>query len=149
VVTFTLLDHKLAVNAGVSLGQIERALEARREDDADVLPPQTWFKSAAVSMLERVTKPINVRDVKATLDDGGVRLTAWVRAGGLRLTPVVFDVQQVDNREAAQAFVDELGRRQESAQDPSRLPGLLDYWAVWLVSGVLALGMLATRPWNE
>jgi hypothetical protein len=152
VVTFTLYDDRLAIGVGVPIEQIERAVSSRNggEEGETQTEPEFWVKPVAVSLIERGAEPFNVEDVTAGLYDGQLRVTAWVRGGGLRLAPVRFTVNDVDNPDAAAAFVKELHRRSEGAEGASRLPGLFDYWAGWALTGLLtsalvALGLRLTR----
>jgi hypothetical protein len=143
VVTFTCYDHSLVVDVGVPIEQIERALQARQAGEEEYRA-QPWLKPMAISAIERGTRPFNVADVYAGADDGGLSVTAWVRAGGLRLAPVIFNMETVDNPQAAEAFVEELEKRRASVDRPSRFPGVLDYWVSWFVSGFSVVAVLAT-----
>jgi hypothetical protein len=162
VVTFTLYNDQLAVGVGVPMEQVERSVraslaEARDEAEGEggaVIETATategeggeeagvWAKPLAVSLVERATRPISISDVDARLRDGDLRLTAWVRTGGLRLAPLTFRVDRVDNADAAEAFVSELERRKRAASAPGIFAGPLDYWATWLLGSALALTLL-------
>jgi hypothetical protein len=153
VATFTLYDDKLAVGVGVPLEQVERSVRASLAEEgaeenaavvevADDEQANVWAKPLAVSLVERATRPINVSDVDARLRDGDLRLTAWVRTGGLRLAPLTFRVDRVDNADAAEAFVSELERRKRAASAPGVFAGPLDYWATWLLGSALALTLV-------
>ena len=181
VVTFTLYDQYLTIDAGVPIEHLERAIEARRaaaeaakkgeeeeieeeleaeeaeemEETEEVeahLSIRPWLKPMVISAVERTTRPFNVADVSAKAKGGGLRLAAWVRAGGLRLAPVSFRMERVDNPEAAEAFVEELDRRKESAPRPSSLPGFMDYWISWIgaaISMMIVLGIWLRRRSHE
>ena len=144
VVTFTFYDRNLLVDVGVPVEHVERALEARQAEGEAEYHVQPWLKPMAISAIERGTHPFDVADVYAGTDNGGLAVTAWVRAGGLRLAPVVFSMEHIDNAAAAEAFVDELERRKASVDRPSRFPGLLDYWASWFVGGFSIAAVLAS-----
>jgi len=138
VVTFTLQGDSLLVDLGAPLEQIERTLQLR-EGGARL---QGWLKPVAVALLQRGTHPFSVADVYAGAAGGGLRVTPWVRVGGLRLAPVPFTFTRVDNPEAAQGFVRELQRRRGIAPRPGRLPGPFDYWGGWLLTTSLAAGLI-------
>ncbi len=144
VVTFTLHDHRMSVELGAPLEHVERALgieegETETEQEARIQP---WIKPAAVSMMERVARPFNISDVDANVDDDRLQVTSWVRTGGLRLAPVIFLMEQVDNPEAAHAFASEVEERKASARHPGRFRGPLDYWAGWFLVGFVVGVML-------
>lgn len=147
VVTFTLHDHRLSVDPGVALEHVEQALEtlgdeeeAEREEGDGYRP--TWTKPTAVSLLEKRLSPFHVRDLDASLKGANLRVIAWMRAGGLLLAPVIFTVEQVDNPGAAEAFVKELKHRKQSVEQSGRLPGLMDYWAGWMLVGLFVLALM-------
>jgi hypothetical protein len=143
VVTFTLYDHHLVVDVGVPIEHVERALQGRDAEEESEHNAQPWLKPVAVSAIERGLHPFNVADVYANADGGGLSVAVWVRAGGLRLAPVVFTMEQVDNLDAAQAFVEELDRRKASAARLGWLPGILDYWASWFLGFFSLVAVLA------
>jgi hypothetical protein len=150
VVTFTLYDHSMSVELGVPLEHIERAVvsegdETEIEAEAGIeheALSHAWLKPTAVSLLQRGTRPFSVADVDARTDNDGLRVTAWARTKGLRLAPVTFSWDEVDNPEGAEAFARELKRRKGAAAYPGRFPGLLDYWASWFSMGLLLLVLL-------
>jgi hypothetical protein len=74
-------------------------------------------------------------------------LTAWQRVRGLRLAPVALEILQVDNPDAAAAFVGELAARKQAVQSTALFPGPLDYWAGWaaLAGGLIAALWLRAR----
>jgi hypothetical protein len=135
VVTFTLHDGHMSVEVGAPLEQVERALQTEEgEIDVDTRTlVQPWVKPLTLSLLERGFDPIRLSDVYASAEDEGLNVIAWLRTGGLRVAPVTFDVERVDNPEATRAFVDELNRRKATATFSGKLPGFLDYWASWFL----------------
>jgi len=157
VVTFTFYDRHLMVDVGAPIEHVERALQVQQVEEADVdrasadidrvsaeeYHVQPWLKPMAISVIQRGTHPFNAADVYAGIDNGGLSVTAWVRAGGLRLAPVVFNVEHVDNPDAAEAFVEELERRKASVDRPGSFPGVLDYWVSWLIGGFSVAAVLA------
>jgi uncharacterized protein (DUF58 family) len=147
VVTFTLHDHRLSVDPGVALEHVEQALEtlgdeeeADREEGGGYQP--TWIKPTAVSLLEKRLSPFHVGDLDASLKDETLRVIAWMRSGGLLLAPVIFAVEQVDNPDAAEAFVKELKHRKQAVEQSGRLPGLMDYWAGWMLVGLFVMALM-------
>jgi hypothetical protein len=149
VVTFTLLDGHMRVNLTGLLDQANSV--ASSEEKSGELKHQMSLqaKPALLKLKEGISGPIHVNDVKAKLDDDRLHVTLWQRMGGLRLAPVQFDMGQVDNDEAAEAFVDELEqRKEETASDARRFFGPLDYWIGW--AGLLLLiGFFIRRPKNK
>jgi hypothetical protein len=143
VVTFTFFDRNLVVDVGALIEHVERALQAGQAEAEEEYHVQTWVKPMAISAIERGTHPFDVADVYAGSDNGGLSVTAWVRAGGLRLAPVVFNMEHVDNPGAAEAFVEELEKRKASVDRPGRFPGVLDYWVSWFVGGFSVTAVLA------
>jgi hypothetical protein len=95
-------------------------------------------------LLERLPQypvlPIN-REYEVRLYDyyGRLRVVAWTRLGGLRLAPISFDMEQVDNPEATDAFVKELQTRKTSVTGAEALPGILDDWASWFATSLLLI----------
>jgi len=144
VVTFTLYDHSMSVELGAPLEHIERALQSVSEEIEEEKEARVyaWLKPVVVSLLERGTRPFDIVDVDASVKDGGLRITAWGRSGGLRVAPVTFAMERVDNPAAAQAFVEELNRRKASAARPGKFSGPLDYWVTWFLTGFLAAALL-------
>jgi hypothetical protein len=152
VVTFTFDGPHLIVDAGVPLELLERSIRAAEgAGEERGLPAESdgpWLKPLAVSTMERTTRPFHASDVYAFWDDEDLLVSAWVRTRGLRLAPVAFRIPQVDNPDAARAFVKEVAGRRAKAAHPGRFSGLLDYWASWIVGGLavtLALSALL-RP---
>lgn len=134
VATLTLHDHHLSVElGGVLLEQVEKVF--RPEQGGDGLP--AWLRPMLVWLIQQILRPFAVTDVNVSVKDGGLRIAAWIRAGGLRLVPVTVAWERVDNPEAAQAFVKELNRRKVSAAHPGRFSGPLDYWASWVLIGFM------------
>lgn len=139
VVTFTLHDHRMSVELGAPLEHVERALgieegETEAEQEARIQP---WVKPMAVSVIERAARPFNIADVDVNAQDARLQVTSWIRTTGLRLVPVVFLMEQVDNPEAAHAFAKEVEERKASAAHPGLFRGPLDYWASWLLAGLV------------
>jgi len=132
VVTFTFRNGHLMVDAGAPVEHVHRTAGSR----AAIGP---LLKPLAVSIVEHAMHPFHVGDVHANVRGGRLTVTAWARAGGLRLAPVTFRIGQVDNPEAAYAFVRQLALRQDASHSPRRFPGPLDYWAAWLAAASAVL----------
>mgnify|MGYP001826710833 CR=1 FL=1 len=149
VVTFTLQDHHMSVGLGAPLEQIEVVLQ---EEDAGEDPRQgsqarLWLKPLAVSLLERGVGPFRVADVNAAAEEDWLRVSAWYRAGGLALAPIILVNGRVDNPPAAQAFVEELEERKSQVTGAFGLLNPLDYWFTWILAGALMLGLF--QAWRR
>ena len=110
----------------------ERAAGKEETVEGDEL--NLWLKPLAVSLVERGTGPFRLNDVDADADEDTLHVKAWFRAGGLSLLPLTLIDGQVDNPDAARAFVEELNRRKASAWSSFRFWGVLDYWLSWIVA---------------
>ena len=150
VVTFTLHNGGMSLDVAGSANQLERTRrsqaeseEAEREETKPDGRARPWFTPRAALLLERATEPFDLTDVEADAPGNGLRVTAWVRANNLRLSPLLFRMKQVDNPRAAADFVAEIRRRKAQASSGRKLPGLLDYWAGWALGGLMAVGGLA------
>lgn len=146
VVTFTLLDGHMRVNltglldqANTVAGSEEKSGELKRQVSLQAKP-------ALLKLKEGISGPIHINDVNAKLEDEQLQVTLWQRMGGLRLAPVQVDMGQVDNEEAAEAFVDELEhRKEETKSNVSKFFGPLDYWLGW-AGLMLLIGLFIRRP---
>lgn len=151
VVTFTLHDHSMSVGLGAPLEQISRVLDAAspepEAEGEEAGRPRLWLRPLAVSLVERGTRPFRVRDVYASTDEDWLRVSAWYRAGGLALAPVTLIEGQVDNAEAAEAFVQELETRKDEVGGAPGVLNLLDFWATWAVAGLAMFGLL--QAWRR
>lgn len=146
--TFTLYQERMTIDVGGAFEQIERTIQARAQSaksqngsDANgkasssplVVPP--WVKPAAIRLAQQGAKPFSITDVVVVASDGGtLNVRTWVRVGGLRLAPLNFHWNEVDNPDAALAFATELARRQKAVIQPGPFTGLLDYWVTWIVA---------------
>jgi hypothetical protein len=143
-----LYDQQMAVDVGAPLESVGRVVQGERdaeEEQGDGAQTAYALKPAAVSLLEQGGRPFHVSDVYAKASDGALTVTAWVRAKGLRLVPVRFAWRQVDNPSAAEAFAQEVRARGAEASHPGRFRGLMDYWASWLLLGVLLVALFIPR----
>jgi hypothetical protein len=139
VVTFTLHNHHMSVDLGAPMENIETALESGAGGKEQIALHQPWAKPVTVALIEGGLRPFDISDVDADVENERLKVCAWIRAGGLRLAPIRFRLDQVDNPEATQAFVEELEQRKASAARSSRVPKWLDYWASWLFLGSLVI----------
>jgi hypothetical protein len=147
VITFTLHDHGLSVEPGLPMQQIEQLLngQAHEENGEEGNGNGTrnrdlsWLGPTAVALLEAKTDLFDLRDVAARARNHGFKLTAWLRAGGLRAAPFVFVIPEVDSPVGAHEFVKELDSRKATAPPAGKLPGPLDYWATWAAIGLSSL----------
>jgi hypothetical protein len=139
-VTFTLHDHSMSVELDKPL-KIEEALQAKKDDLETGLASdlQSRLEPVAAALMERALHSFNVADVEAVAQDDRLQVTAWIRTGGLRLAPLVFNFKHVEDSEAAQAFAQELSRRKTSAARPHRPSEPFDYWASWVLAGLLLI----------
>ncbi|MGF1507816.1 MAG: hypothetical protein ACFB51_22235 [Anaerolineae bacterium] len=131
VITFTLIGPTLAIDWAAPL---ERA-ETLVEDPQDMSLVQTLtpaIKPVALRLAQQKVNRFHVQDVAANLSCRHLRMTLWARVNGLRLAPVTFGFDRVDNPDAAQAFVDEIHSRQQAAENISAMPGPFDYWITWI-----------------
>ena len=89
VVTFTFSGRHLFVDAGAPLEQLDRALQPPETDSPEggdtAQDGGPWLKPLAVSVVQHSIRPFDVADVYAYSEDGGLLVSAWMRAGGLRL----------------------------------------------------------------
>jgi hypothetical protein len=117
--------------------------EERREAAKEQLKPQ--LEPATMKIIESISGPIHMSDVDVQLDGTGgdsLSVTAWKRVGGLRLAPVSIKIGQIDNPEAAEAFVEEVDTRKEDSSHIGKFFGPLDYWFGWLGIGILMFLLL-------
>lgn len=144
VITLTLHDRWMSVGTGPALEQVERAAQEEAEGERQrSLPTRLWLRPMALSLLQRSTGPFPVKDVFASSDGDNLMLKAWFRAGGLRSFPVTLVDGDVDNDEAAQAFVEELNARKAEDETTFGFLELLDYWATWILGIGALVGALA------
>ena len=147
VAIFTLYDHSMTIEPGATVEAIEKAAEMVTGEEMEVAPrPRTrrlpWLMPVVAWLLGRGAHAFQVEDTRVKAQDGGLTVTAWLRAGGLRLLPITFYWEHVDNREMARAFAEELQQRKMMTVRPTIMRGPLDLWATWVGVGLtLAVGM--------
>jgi hypothetical protein len=152
---FTLHNGSVSVDLGNTLvEQIDEAYQAAGQTNDDEEAEKsftTWIKPAATGAIQKLIKPVPLADFDAEMSGNALQTTAWIRAAGLRLAPVMMTWQEVDNPDGAQAFVKELHDRKASIQDELTHPAPLDYWASWILIGMMtiALPILFVRQWRK
>lgn len=148
VVTFTLYNNHLKVNLTGLFDQAGMVVEAEEKPTEIKNQVSTQLKPVAMKLAENLSGPVHIRDVDARLDNEELRVILWQRAAGLRLAPVLFNMERIDNVEAAEAFIDEVSQRKIDTSTTGRLWGPLDYWVGWaglLVTAGLVLRWLRQR----
>jgi hypothetical protein len=135
VVTFTLEDHQLQVNLTGLLEPLSSITDPEEMQEQARKVMRAQLKPGVLKFVEGFTGPVPVSDVEASLRGQDFHLTAWQRIRGLRLAPVRFKMEQVDNPEAAEAFVEELTVRKEEADHTS---AFLGRWITGLAGSVSA-----------
>ena len=143
VVTFTLYDGHVRVNLSGLLDQANILVSSEEKSDELKHQVRLQAKPALLKLKEGISGPVHISDVNASFEDEQFRVKLWPRVGGLRLAPVQVDMGQVDNEDAAEAFVNELEQRKESESDARKFFGPLDYWLGW--AGLLLLIVLFIR----
>ncbi len=136
--TFTLHNGSISIQLGNALlEQVEEVYETFRVGDDRTL--STWIKPLATGSLQQLLEPIPLEDFDAEFKDDTLQTTAWLRAGGLRLAPVMMKWEQVDNPAGAAAFLEALDDRKSGLDDSHRLPNPFDYWAGWAILTIVTL----------
>lgn len=139
--TFTLNNGSVSVELGNALvEQISTAYDSFSDEESEQLFT-SWIKPAATGTLQTLIEPIPLADFDAEMREGTLQTTAWIRAGGLRLAPVMMTWEDVDNPQGAKAFVNELLDRKEVVDGDDYGPDPFDYWISWFVMGLFVLAM--------
>ena len=139
--TFTLNNGSVSVELGNALvEQISAAYDSFSDEESEQTF-SSWIKPAATGTLQTLIEPIPLADFDAEMRGGTLQTTAWIRAGGLRLAPVMMTWQDVDNQQGAKAFVNELQDRKEVVDGDESGPDPLDYWISWFVMGLFVVTM--------
>jgi hypothetical protein len=146
VVTFTLYDGHMRVNLTGLLDQAKTVTDADEKSGELRQQVSLQAKPALLKIKEGISGPVHINDINAKMDEDQLQVTMWPRVAGLRLAPVQLTMGQVDNEEAAEAFVDELEQRKETTESETRkFFGPLDYWIGW-AGLMLLIGLLIRRP---
>ncbi len=133
VITFTLRDEYLEINVTGMLEHIGEVVSGEERKRAVEKKIKTQAKPAALKVMEELSGPIHISDVKGEVaGEDQLKLTIWKRVGGLRAAPILLQFDNVDNPEAAQAFIAELKNRKASADHLGKFFGPLDYWLGWI-----------------
>jgi len=136
--TFTLQDDTVTVQLGnAMLEQVERVFDSIQGEEPNRFT--NWIEPAATGALQRVMQPIPLADFDVNMSGDALHIVAWIRVAGLRLAPIVVTWKQVDNPAGAQAFVTETQRRKETLTEAGQMPDLTDYWATWILVGLLSV----------
>lgn len=145
VITLTMMDDHVQVQLTGILDSFGNVIQAEERSSAAGRQLSGQAATTALKLAEGIGGPVQINDLNASLKDESLTITAWRRAGGLRLAPLRIHIDQVDNPEAAQAFINELEERQHQAEHPGKFAGPLDYWLGW--AGIaLAVGALLIWP---
>ena len=101
----------------------------------------TQAQPIALNLASKLIGPAHLRDMHVRLNGDHLEITLWQRLAGLRLFPIFLDMGVVDNFEAAQAFVQEVEQRQQTAPYPGKFLGPLDYWFGWFAWVLILKGI--------
>jgi hypothetical protein len=149
--TFTLQNGSVSIELGNALlQQVGEAYDTYRDDEVEQTLA-TWIKPATTGTLHNLIEPISLADFDAEINEETFQVTTWIRTGGLRLAPVMMTWQEVDNRQGAQAFVDELKDRKKASEKAGSWPDPLDYWASWILIAAMTIAfpILVIRLWKK
>lgn len=145
VITLTMVDDHVQVQLTGLLDTFGNVMQAEEKTSAAGREFSSQAATTALKLAEGIGGPVQVNDLNAGLKEDNLTITAWRRAGGLRLAPMRINIERVDNPEAAQAFINKLEERQHQAEHPGKFAGPLDYWLGW--AGIaLAVGALLIWP---
>lgn len=147
VVTFTLDDESMRVNLTDLLDDTQRLMSAKSKPRELVRQAKSKVMPALMKLREKVMGPVHVSDVNASLNEDRFRIRMWPRLAGLRLLPVRINMGQVDNEDAAEAFVGELEYRKETEPAARKFFGPFDYWFGW--AGLMLLAGLFIRRFRS
>lgn len=147
VVTFTLDDERMRVNLTDQLEQVETVAGSGFTPKELLHRVKSKAKPLYRKLRERITGPVHVSDVNANLKEDKFLVRMWPRVAGLRLAPIRINMGQIDNEDAAEAFVDELDYRKEITPAARKLFGPLDYWIGW--AGLMLLVGLFIRRFRQ
>jgi hypothetical protein len=148
VITMTLIDHQLQVDIPELLDTIGDIATSEEKLDQAGKHLKSQAQPTTMKVAEAITGPIQLSDVNAKFKDKRLRVTAWKRLGGLRMAPLRLNILEVDNPDAAEAFVDELNERKMESAHQHKFTGPLDYWIGW-AGMILGLFVLLRWPHNS
>ena len=142
--TFTLTDHQMLIDPGTSLQQMQEKLAGLGDADSKGDAAARLLKPAALWAMQRIVQPFALDDVAVNSSGDDLHVRAWIRAGGLRLAPVMLAWNKVDNDVTAEQFMSEVEARKAQAARAAALPGPMDYWLGWVIAGfALIVGVIA------
>jgi len=141
VITFTIYDDYMKINLTGLVDQVSEIVDEEDQGSAIREFLSTQSGSAIYKAVERLSGPVHINDVSPVLNDTNLKLVFWKRIAGLRFAPLVFSLENVDNPQAAQQFIDKVSERQQSSEAPGFFSGPLDYWGTWfaLIIGIFVL----------
>lgn len=142
VLTFTLYDDTLSVNLTGVLESLEQVATAESRGEEAKKQLKTQFKPTTLKIVENLSGPVHLGDIKFDLNDGRFNLKSWKRVGGLRFAPLNISIGPVDNPEAAEAFIAEFEQRKAATSHPGKFFGPLDYWFGWVGLALVAVILL-------
>lgn len=131
VVTFTLVDHHMQVSFSELAEKVAKVAASEDKQEEIKQQLQSQVEPLKMKVMEQIGGPYHLGDISADLEDDHLKLKGWNRVLGMRLTPYAIEIGRVDNPDAAEAFVNELQRRKETAPDAGPFVGPLDYWMGW------------------
>lgn len=141
VLTFTIVDDYIEVNLTGVVNQVSDLIEeeGQKASIKKFLTEQSGI--ALYKVVERLSGPVHVNDVRSVFEDGHFKLTFWKRVAGLRFAPLTLSMGNIDNPDTAAQFIETLMGQQGKADEPGFFSGPLDYWATWvgLIIGLIAL----------
>lgn len=147
VATFTLDEEQMRVNLTDLLDETHSVLTSDSKAKEMMHQVTSKAKPVLLKLRERLFGPVHVSDVNAKLQEDKFRVRMWPRLAGLRLVPLRINMGQVDNEDAAEAFVDELEYRKELEPEAKKFFGPFDYWFGW--AGLMLLAGLFIRRYRQ
>ena len=141
--TFTLRDRDVVVALAAPSEEVELRLSAEGVQGRQGLP--SWLKPAAISLLQLGTQPLPIADVEARTEGGELGVMIWLRTANLRLVPVAFHWEQVEDPDAAQDFARELRERKAAAERSGRSPRRMLIWGGWFLGGLAVAALRVAR----
>jgi hypothetical protein len=147
VVTFTLDEERMRVNLTDLVDETQKVIDSESKPKILMHQIKSKAKPIVMKVKERVSGPVHISDVDAKLKEDKFLVRMWPRVAGLRLAPVGINMGQIDNEDAAEAFVDELEFRKETEPAARKFFGPFDYWIGW--AGLMLLAGLFIRRYRQ
>jgi len=145
-VTLTIIDDKLQIDL---TGLYDMVTDIGNEEDRVELLNEamsTQSKAVIMKVMEKLSEPVHLKDITVSYEDDDFCLTFWKRVAGLRLAPIAISMGEVDNPEAAEAFIATVDEQQALLDKPGMFSGPLDYWFTW---GLMVIGALILIRWPK